>query len=252
MDDDTSGEEREEAPEFDIDLSNEEDRERREERKEKIEKEEYTADDIQDPQIRKAVKEAQEGNIDEDAKEKIDEWREQAEEGAQRVKLSEEEEEATETSDSGPDADSSGVLADVDDADAEAAMGDVELNIRDDIDPEHFDYEDQDFSHFGSYGKRVNIEYNNVVFLLEEPGERAQQRMMNQMQMMWAGVDRSQLEAGEMPEVSLSDMMEIMIEAAVSRPEDIESIVCDWSPFERLGLGLQCMEFLGIEAMGNL
>lgn len=160
-----------------------------------------------------------------------DEWADGDEEVSQRVQLSNDE--------SAPDDGS--VMDDVDDEEVEDAMGEIDLEIRDDIDPEHFDYEDQDFDQFGAYGQQANIEYNGAVFLFEQPKDRVQQQLVNEMQ----EIDRDE-DAGS------SEMMDLMIEHTITRPREIESVVADWSPFERLGLGLYCLEFNGLGALGNI
>lgn len=129
------------------------------------------------------------------------------------------------------------VMDGVEDEDVSAAMDEVALNVRDDIDPEHFDYDEQDFSSFGSYDEVVAIEYNDAVFRLEMPGDRVQQRLINEMQQQGT---------------SQTEMMEAVIRHTVTGPSDIESVVEEWTPFERLGLGVQCIQFLGLDSLGNM
>ena len=136
--------------------------------------------------------------------------------------------------------DTEDVMEGVTDDDVEEAM-DLELNVIDDIDPEHFDYDDQDFSVFGGYGTDVTIEYNSVYFHLAQPGDREQEKLINEM---GGGADGKGMQ--------LTEMMSAMINTTIDKPADIEDITADWTPFERMGLGMQCMEFLGLDALGNM
>ena len=130
----------------------------------------------------------------------------------------------------------SALMDGVDDEDIEEAM-DMDLNVVEDVDPEHFNYEQQDFSTFGGYGTDVTIEYNDCYFYLVMPGDRKQEELINSM----GGA------SGD-----LTEMMNSMITHTVDRPHDIEEITADWTPFERMGLGMQCMEFLGFDSLGNM
>lgn len=138
------------------------------------------------------------------------------------------------------DGDEGGLMDGVSDDDIEDAM-DMELNVRDDIDPEHFDYEDQDFSVFGGYGQAVTIEFNETLFHLVQPSGREQEALINDM---GGGLDDDGMD--------LTEMMQALIDATVARPDDIDEITSEWTPFERMGLGMQCMEFLGLDALGNI
>lgn len=255
--------------EHSIDVSNEEverERQKREEGK-------LTVDDIDDPELREHVKKAREehgvtGEEPQPAEDHNPPGEEAYEDGGQQVRVSEgedpldamaqkaevdtEQETAAEptaepATEAQPDAadeeeeeeEGGSILDGVDDDDVEDAM-DVDLNVREDIDPEHFNYEDQDFSVFGGYGQAVTIEYNEVYFRLVQPGDRRQEELINNM---GGGLDDDGM--------ALTDMMQALIDATVARPEDIESITSDWTPFERMGLGMQCMEFLGLDALGN-
>lgn len=132
-----------------------------------------------------------------------------------------------------------GLLGDVDDTDVEDAMDDMELDVRDDIDPAHYDFEEQSFDDFSSYGEDAVISYNGALFHFVSPSDDDQTALINEMQ-------TAQMGGGSQVAV-----METLIDHVVERPDDIESRMTDWSPFERLGLGLQCLEFLGLNSLGN-
>lgn len=224
----------ESSSEVDVDLVDDETKEKRE----KFETdEERTRDDIEHPELKKAVQDAEEAAAEQDEK---DEQRVKVDEGESPIEAIENEGRDSETTTETADADDGGVMDGVADDDIEEAM-DMELNVRDDVDPEHFNYEDQDFSVFGGYGQQVTVEYNDTLFLLEQPDDRKQEELINNM---GGGIDDGGMQ--------LTEMMESMITASVARPHDIDEITSDWTPFERMGLGLQCMEFLGIDSLGNM
>lgn len=221
----------ESATSLDVDLVDEETKEKREEFT-PDEGEERTKDDIQDPELKKAVEAAEEAAAENDAAEKPE---------SQRVQVSEGEDPMDVIEEAGTDeTDDNGVMDGVDEDDVADAM-DMELNVREDIDPEHFNYEEQDFSVFGGYGTEVTIEYNETLFHLVQPGDRAQEELINNM---GGGIEGGGME--------MTEMMGAMIDATVDRPTNIDEITEGWTPFERMGLGLQCMEFLGIDALGNM
>lgn len=218
----------------DVDLVDEETAERREEHSYEPDGE-RDLEDVEHPELRQAIKEAEEIADEED------------EEDVQRVQVSEGEDPFEAIENEGKEEDnvtssdnSTGVMDGVDNDELEDAM-DMELNVRDDIDPEHFDYDDQDFSVFGGYGEEANVEYNGVIFHFVQPSNRKQEELINNMGGGAAG--------GGM---QMSQMMESMIDATVDKPDNIGDLTEDWTPFERMGLGLQCMEFLGVDALGNM
>lgn len=260
-----------------LDLSDEEMAEMREKRKAG----DLSVDDIQDEEIREAVKKSRGDDIDE--------LREQAAEAESVVELQDDPvdeeddfvtdygqkmeeiaEKATEaeenaagmdhpttdvSEDDDPDTDADGLLDDLDDDEIEGMFTEsTQLNVRDDIDPEHFDYENQEFEQFGAYGQQVTVEFKGALFLFEQPNDRAQQRLLNDMQTStFAGEDPTQMTREQaMQQMSMSDMMESMIEHTIVRPENIADLAQDWSSFDRFGLGLLCMEFLGLDALGNI
>lgn len=222
---------------LDVDLVDDETKEKRE-KFTPDEGEERTTDDIENPELREAVEAAEQAANDSD---------EEDEPGNQRVQVSEGEDPMDAIEQAGTDdtddtdaSEGSGVMEGVDDDDVADAM-DMELNVREDIDPEHFNYEEQDFSVFGGYGQSVTIEYNETLFHLVQPGDREQEELINNM---GGGLEGDGME--------MAEMMGAMIDATVARPQNIAEITEGWTPFERMGLGLQCMEFLGIDALGNM
>lgn len=220
---------------LDIDLVDDETAERREEHAYDPDGE-RDLEDVEHPELRQAIKEAEEAAEEQESD--GDAQRVQVSEGEDPFEAIENEGKEEETSSSSDD--STGVMDGVDNDELEDAM-DMELNVREDIDPEHFDYEDQDFSVFGGYGEEANVEYNGVIFHFVQPSNRKQEELINNMGGGAAG--------GGM---QMSQMMESMIEATVDKPDDINGITEGWTPFERMGLGLQCMEFLGVDALGNM
>lgn len=230
------------VPDDAVDLSNDETRERQQKRV----RDELTDDDIQTPEIREAVESARE----------LQDEADEADEGT-TVELSEppaDDETAREMLERiEEDNESAGVTDDVADEQVEEMMDDVglgDLEVREDIDPEHFDYEGQDFEDFSAYGQQANVVYNGAVFLLEQPDDPTQQKLMNDMQSSSFAGAMSPEEAAQ--QTSMGEMMDKMIEHTVARPSNIDELVAEWSPFERMGLGLQCMEFLGLDALGNM
>jgi hypothetical protein len=210
-------------------------------------------DDIKDPKIREAVKQAQQ-------KEQLKKAKEEAEKldadpdtpvRVDNEAMTEDEPEPEPVSNSEPETPSNDfdderysntteddTAADPftgDDDDVAEAMADwSELTTADEIDPDTFDFEDQDFEKMEGYGDDAVIEFNGLYYHLVKPDDNQAQALFAKMQ---GTTDQGQ-------------MFDLIIEEVVAQP-DMSAKLPTWDFWNRAALSGRCMQFLGLSDMGE-